>query len=153
MGGGVEHGDGLEKIVAEGLSKVATGDTKIPEAEKTREDREKEDKTKSTEAPVEAQVLLALPEESIQELLKSTFGILSKRMGEHWQLTEIEAKQEAKCIKLVLEKYNFKPTPEMTLLLWTAIIVVPRVMQGTGEKKKQEVKTDGIDKENTGNVQ
>lgn len=81
--------------------------------------------------------------EMLCSLLTVGFGLVAARKGEHWNLSEAEAKQTGAAVGAVLDKYFPDLTqhgPEITAVMACSMVFVPRIMADKQiEKQIQDV--------------
>lgn len=96
----------------------------------------------ATQNAINPGVFATLP---VADLLKTSFNLLSVRLGDFWKLTDEEAQALGKAAEPVLEKYlgKFMLGPEAALIVTAVVIVGPRIMQtfalrAKARKEKEE---------------
>ncbi|HET8701031.1 MAG TPA: hypothetical protein VFL97_05130 [Nitrococcus sp.] len=84
--------------------------------------------------------------ELVASLAKMTGEILAARRGDHWRLADREALAWAEAAVPVINKYapDFQSSPELALVLASAMLVLPRMQQDRSvavarAKQKEEV--------------
>jgi hypothetical protein len=81
----------------------------------------------------------------LQALYQMGFALAAARLGDHWVLSDAEAKEIGEATDAVLEKYGAKMNigPEFTLVLTGAMITGPRILQTMYAEKPKKLENSG----------
>lgn len=128
--------DNLEKIIEETKEKIKDrefSEEKVEEKVGGEKEAEVGDEGVSDNV-VEGEVIFG-EEKAIKIFYKNLFEILSRKIGEHWRLEDVEAEMLAKPTKAVLDKYMVKITPEGALVMNLMVVLAPRIVLSLTKKQ------------------
>lgn len=65
---------------------------------------------------------------------RATFAVIASRRGDHWEISQGEADQLGEAYGALMDKYfpEAQAGPELTAVVVTAMVVMPRAMQDKG---------------------
>jgi len=125
-----EVADKLEQIINDGNRRV----NNEPPLPPPPTEKPPEPTPTETDVPVEAQILLDLPEQVLKDLMNGCFNTVSLRLGDNWKLSIDESEKLSHYLHIVLLKYKLTLSPEIALILWTSLIIGSRAMSTDWKK-------------------